>query len=60
MDIEFMDELVNCMLDVVCSKKDTVRINREDKNKNMVKSQYLKINSNDVDHIIDRYKSRLR
>jgi hypothetical protein len=57
-DIEMVDELVSCMLDVICTEGKTVRVNGEQKNREMVKSQYLKINSMDIDHIIDRYKEQ--
>lgn len=56
-DLELIDELLSCMLDVICTEGDTVRINGEDKNRDMVISQYLKINSADIEHILDRYKS---
>ncbi len=57
-NIDMIDELVNCMLDVICTKGDTVKINGEEKNRNMVKSVYLKINSMDIEHVLDRYKDQ--
>lgn len=57
-DIEEVDELINCMLDVICTQGATVKINGEQKNREMVKSQYLKITSMDIDHILDRYKEQ--
>ncbi len=57
-NINMIDELINCMLDVICTKGDTVKINGEEKNRNMVKSIYLKINSMDIEHVLDRYKDQ--
>ena len=57
-DIELVDELVDCMLDVICTKDDTVKINGEEKNRNFVISQYMKLTSIDIDHIIYRYKAQ--
>ena len=57
-ELVLVDELLNCMLDVVCSQGDTVRIGGEEKNRNMVKGQYLKINSFDIDHVLERFKEQ--
>lgn len=57
-DVELVEELINCILDVICTKGDTVKINGEDKNRQMVISQYLKINSLDIDHILSKYREQ--
>ena len=57
-DIEMVDELVNCMLDVICTEGATVRVNGENKNREMVKDQYLKIHSMDIDHILVKYREQ--
>ena len=57
-DVEEVDELVSCMLDVICTEGNTVKINSEQKSRAMVKSQYLKLNSQDIDHVLDRYKDQ--
>lgn len=57
-DAKLIDELVDCMLDVICTNEDTVKINGEEKNRNLVKDQYLKINYFDIDHVLYRYKSQ--
>jgi hypothetical protein len=46
------------MLDVICSKGDTVKIGGEEKSRAMVKSQYLKVGYEDIEHILDRYKDQ--
>ena len=58
LDIDLVDELVNAMLDVICTEGRTVRINGEQKNRSMVISQYLKINAFDIDHIIEKFKEQ--
>jgi hypothetical protein len=57
-EIELMDELINCMVDVICTKGDTVKINGEDKSRNLVISQYMNLTSMDIDHVIHRYKAQ--
>jgi len=57
-DLDLIDELINCMLDVICTKGETVKINGEEKNRTMVKEQYLKINYLDIEHVLDRYKEQ--
>lgn len=57
-DIDLIDELMECMLDVICTPGDTVKIGKEQKPRSMVITQYLKINSMDIEHIIDRYKEQ--
>ena len=56
--IEEVDELINCMLDVICTEGNTVKINGENKSRAMVKSQYLKINFSDIEHILDNFKEQ--
>lgn len=54
---EALQEIVNCMLDVICTKGDTVKINGEEKSREMVKSVYLKLRQMDIEHVIERYNS---
>lgn len=49
---EKADELVAIMLDVVCSTRDTVRVNGEDMPHEVVKSRFLKLNSNHIDYVL--------
>jgi hypothetical protein len=48
-----LDEMVEIMLDAVCSSKDTIRINGEDMPKEVVKSRFLKINSSHIEYVFD-------
>jgi len=57
-DVELVNELVNCMLDVICTKGKTVRINGEEKSRPYVISQYMSLTSMDIDHIVSRYKEQ--
>ncbi len=49
---EKVDELVGIMLDVVCSTKNTVRVNGEDLPQEIVKSRFLKFNHEHIDYVI--------
>ena len=49
---EKYDELVEIMLDVICSQKDTIRVNGEDMPHEVVKSRFLKLNSSHIDYVL--------
>lgn len=55
-DRETLDAIVDIMLDVVCSKRRTIRIAGDDKPVNVVKSQFLKINSMHLEYVMDCMK----
>ena len=57
-EIELVDELINCMVDVICTKDNIVKINGEEKSRSLVISQYMQLTSMDIDHIINRYKAQ--
>lgn len=57
-DAQRIDEIVSCMLDVIYSNKETVRISGEDKNRELVKSQYYKLDWTDIEHILDKYSEQ--
>ena len=48
-----INEMVEIMLDVVCSTKPTIRINGEDMPQQVVKSRFLKLNSSHIEYILD-------
>ena len=56
-DRETLDAIMNLMLDVVCSKRRTIRIAGDDKPVNVVKSQFLKINSMHLEYVMDCMKN---
>jgi DNA-binding transcriptional regulator YhcF (GntR family) len=55
---EDVQEIVNCMLDVICTKGETVKISGEDKNRELVKSVYLKLRQSDIEHVINQYRNQ--
>jgi hypothetical protein len=52
-----IDEMVEIMLDAVCSSKDTIRINGENMPKEIVKSRFLKLRSSHIEYVFDAMKS---
>ena len=55
-DRETLDAIINLMLDVICSKRKTIRIAGDDKPVNVVKAQFLKINSMHLEYVMDCMK----
>jgi hypothetical protein len=56
-DREVLDALIDILVDAVCSKRKTLRIAGDDKPINVVKSQFMKINSSHVEYVLDSLKS---
>lgn len=50
---ELIDAIVELMLDVICSKRKTIRIAGDDKPAEVVKSQFLKLNMFHMEYIVD-------
>lgn len=57
MDGEVLCALVDILVDAVCSKRKTIRIAGDDKPINVVKSQFMKLNSSHVEYVMDSLKS---
>ncbi len=53
---ETLDAIMNLMLDVICSKRKMIRIAGDDKPVNVVKSQFLKLNSMHIEYVMDCMK----
>lgn len=51
-DKNIINELMTIMLDVVCSKKQTIRVNGEELPQELVKSVFLKLNENHIDYVL--------
>lgn len=49
-------EIVEIMLDVICSTKDTIRVNGEDMPHEIVKSRFLKLDSSHIDYVLTALK----
>jgi hypothetical protein len=56
-DREQLDEIVEIMLECICSNADTIRISQDDLPKEVVKSRMLKINSEHIEYIFSCLKS---
>ena len=49
---EMLDSIMDLMLDAICSNRKTIRIAGDDKPVNVVKSQFLKMNSGHIEYVI--------
>lgn len=48
---DWLDEIVSLMVDVVCSREPTIRINKQDYPQEIVKSRFLKIDASHIEYI---------
>lgn len=53
---EDVEEMVSIMTDVICSCSPTVRVNGCEMSREIVKSRYLKLNSDDIDYVLRALK----
>ena len=51
-DLDRVNEIVEIMLDAVCSTAPTIRINGEDMPQQVVKSRFLKLNSSHIEYVL--------
>lgn len=51
-----LDAIVEMMLDVICSKRQTIRIAGDDKPVSVVKSQFMKLDSSHIEYVMDSLK----
>ena len=51
-----LDELVELMVDTVCSKRQTIRIAGDDYPAEVVRSRFLKLNASHIEYILDRMR----
>lgn len=57
--LEMFDSLIQIILDVILtSDPPTVKIGKETKSRDIVRSVYLKINSQHIEHIIEQYEAQ--
>ena len=56
MDRDRLDELVELMVDTVCSRRETIRIAGDDYPTEVVKSRFLKLNSSHIEYVLDRMR----
>ena len=51
-----LDELVELMVDTVCSKRQTIRIAGDDYPAEVVRSRFLKLNASHIEYVLDRMR----
>lgn len=56
-DMELIHEFIQIILDTLLSQSRTVRINSEDKPRELVKSNLMKLTYNDIIHVLEQFKS---
>lgn len=54
LDCDRLDELVELMVDTVCSRREMIRIAGDDYPAEVVKSRFLKLNSSHIEYVLDR------
>lgn len=55
-DRDTIQEIMELMLDTICSKRQYIRIAGDDKPREVVKSQFLKLNSEHIDYVLSSFK----
>ena len=55
-DRDRLDELVELMVDTVCSNREMIRIAGDDYPAEVVKSRFLKLNSSHIEYVLDRMR----
>ena len=56
LDRDRLDELVELMVDTVCSRREMIRIAGDDYPAEVVKSRFLKLNSSHIEYVLDRMR----
>ena len=53
LDRDMLNELVELMVDTVCSRREMIRIAGDDYPAEVVKSRFLKLNSSHIEYVLD-------
>ena len=56
LDRDMLNELVELMMDAVCSRGETIRIAGDDYPAEVVKSRFLKLDSSHIEYVLDRMR----
>lgn len=56
LDRDRLDELVELMVDTVCSHREMIRVAGDDYPAEVVKSRFLKLNSSHIEYVLDRMR----
>lgn len=54
-NIDKIDEIVSVMVDVVCSKRETIRVNGEELPQSAVKQRFLEIDQSHIDYVLTAF-----
>ena len=57
-EVRSINEILEIMVDVLTSKAKTIRISGEDKPANVVKAQFMKLDSSHMEYILDCFKNQ--
>lgn len=58
--LNHVDELIEIMLDVICSSKKTIRVNGEEKSREVIKSTFLKLKNEHIEYVLDSLEKKSR
>ena len=56
MNRDRLDELVELMVDTVCSRREMIRVAGDDYPAEVVKSRFLKLSSSHIEYVLDRMR----
>ena len=56
LDKDRLDELVELMVDTVCSNREMIRIAGDDYPAEVVRSRFLKLNASHIEYVLDRMR----
>lgn len=59
LDRDMLNELVELMVDTVCSRRETIRVAGDDYPAEVVKSRFLKLNSSHIEYVLDRMRVKI-
>lgn len=58
-DQETLEEILNLLVDTVCSKRKYIRVAGDDKPKEVVKSQLLKLDFQHIEYVLSSFKENV-
>ena len=56
LDKDWLDELVELMVDTVCSNREMIRVAGDDYPAEVVRSRFLKLNTSHIEYVLDRMR----
>ncbi len=58
-DHDTIEEIMGLMLDTICSKRQYIRISGDDKPRDVVKSQFLKLSNEHIEYVLSSFKDNV-